>query len=486
MNKRRLERIFWVFIIGLLSGLNIYTYLSNPRKAYLKVIDPFFTKTSSSNINQQSLQVSKNLLPYYQLFNDSVNYLRYNYINNTHLDYKTMFMKAIDGLYQGVNDPYTTFLDSSFFQDISNDIGGEIGGIGLYLEKNKSQLKVISIIPNTPSYKAGIHMGDIITKIDRQNTADLDIDTATEMIQGKINTKIKLQIYRPADQKWLNLQLKRASVKINSTYSCMINKNIGYLKIIRFSDIAPQEVSGGLKKLVKNHMKALVLDLRNNPGGSLQASVEIANMFIEKGLIVEIKGSNPENNAIFYADPKKLLLSKKTKMAVLVNKESASAAEILSGTLKDYKRATIIGETTFGKGAVQSIFPIKFGKQEVGFKITVANYYTPGGYTIAHKGISPNIKVILPSPTDEIAKNIDQLVNTKLLSKLLGNKLKEPLNEENYDRLKKDLVLQGINIPDLFLKKVIHEQRDLENGQINSIDIHYDSQLKKAMEILHQ
>jgi carboxyl-terminal processing protease len=489
MTTRKIERIFWVLIVGILCGINASILLHNEEREY-RVIAPTNDNFSSSptkkqvNPNEDFIKVPKNLLAYYRVFNTSLDYLRFNYIDSGKMNYKDMFLNAIEGLYKGTNDPYTTFLNPSFFRDISNDIEGEMGGIGLYLQEDAGRIKVFGTIVNTPSYKAGIRMGDILLKVNNKSVNDQDIDTVTQSIQGKVGTKVSLSIYRPSSQKILKLHLKRQNIKLSSTFGKIINKTVGYLKIIRFTDNSPQETSSILKKLLKRKVTSLIVDLRNNPGGSLQASVDIANMFIAKGLIVETRGPNPDNNSTFYANPKKVIVPKKIKMAVLVNGDSASAAEILSGTLKDHKRAIIVGEQTFGKGAVQSIFPLRFDDQEIGFKITVANYYTPGGYTISHKGITPNIKVSLPKIPISIQETIERLINSDLINKLLADKIKSPLSKKDYKQFKKELKEKQINLPDPFLKAILHEQKDRANGEMDVLNTSFDTQLKKALQIL--
>ena len=305
--------------------------------------------------------------------------------------------KAIREMLKKLNDPYTRFMDPEQFKEMQVDTSGELTGIGIQIaqdEKTK-KLTVIAPIEDTPAFTAGVLAKDIITKIDDKATQDMDVNQAVSLIRGQPGTQVKLTIQRNGQEK--EFQIKRARIEIRPvrySYRNSPSGGVGYIRLNQFSSNAAAEMQDAIKDLEKKQVAGYILDLRSNPGGLLFASVEIAQMWYNDGIIVSTvdrEGTKDIEKANNHALTNKPLV-------VLVDGGSASASEILSGALKDNKRATLVGTKTFGKGLVQSVRGLGDGS---GLAVTIAHYYTPGGTDINHKGITPDVVLALTDAQKE-------------------------------------------------------------------------------------
>lgn len=302
---------------------------------------------------------------------------------------------AIQKTLEKLGDPYTRFLDPKEYEALANQTSGELSGIGIRMELNEKtkRLTVVEVIENSPASKAGIKVGDQILAIDGKPLQGLDVRNASQLIRGKLGTQVTLQMRRQ-EQSNFELKLTRIIIELPSvlhTFKQEGNRRIGYVRLQEFSAHAAEQMQRAIRKLNHHQVDAFVLDLRSNPGGLLQSSVEIARMWLNTGSIVRTVdrlGGREELAA------NKTALTKQP-MIVLVDGNSASASEILAGALQDNHRAVVVGSQTFGKALVQSVHSLSDGS---GLAITVAHYYTPKGTDISHKGITPNIKMDL---TDE-------------------------------------------------------------------------------------
>lgn len=312
-------------------------------------------------------------------------YLSRSYTNNEEA------YKAIREMLQKLNDPYTRFMDPEEFKSMQVDTSGELTGIGIQIaqdEKTK-QLTVIAPIEDTPAFTAGILAKDIIVKIDGKSTAGMAVNQAVSLIRGQPGTPVKLTIQRNGQQK--EFQIKRAKIEIHPvryTYQNSPIGGVGYIRLNQFSANAATEMRDAIRDLENKKVAGYILDLRNNPGGLLFSSVEIAQMWLEDGTIVSTV--NRQGKQDIEKSNHRPLTNK--PLVILVNDGSASASEILSGALQDNKRAVLVGEKTFGKGLVQSVRGLGDGS---GLAVTIAKYYTPSGRDINHAGIAPNIVVAL-------------------------------------------------------------------------------------------
>ena len=298
--------------------------------------------------------------------------------------------KSIAGLLHEL-DAHSAYLPKKVFKEMQVETKGEFGGLGIVIGMRKGALTVISPIDDTPAFKAGVKSGDVILKIDDKSTLDMTLSEAVDLMRGKKGTPIDITIVRKSAKKPIKIHIVRDIIKIKSVTAKHIgeNKDILYLRISSFMDM---NVASDITKIInknKKTTKAIVLDLRNNPGGQLDQAIKVSDIFIKSGVIVSQKGRDKKDDEVWKATSSSTLTD--VPMVVLVNGGSASASEIVSGALQDNKRAVIVGEVTFGKGSVQRIIPITRDRSEA-IKLTIAKYYLPSGRTIQAKGIIPDVK----------------------------------------------------------------------------------------------
>ena len=306
---------------------------------------------------------------------------------STKVTKKSLMQGALKGMLESLDDPHSVYFTSEELRSFQEDIKGKYVGVGMVIQKKVGEpLTVVSPIEDGPAYKAGIKPKDQIVEIDGESTYNLTSEEASKRLKGKANTSVKVKVYREANKLTKVFELKRETIELKYVKSKMLEGGIGYLRLTQFGDNVYPDMKKALEGLQAKGMKALILDLRSNPGGELGQSIKIASMFIEKGKIVSTRQKKGEETV--YSREGKYFGN--FPMVVLIHGGSASASEIVSGALKDYKRATLIGEKTFGKGSVQTLLPLPDGD---GIKITIAKYYTPNGISIDGTGIEPDKKV---------------------------------------------------------------------------------------------
>lgn len=306
------------------------------------------------------------------------------------VDDKALLENAIDGMLSNL-DPHSAYLKADSFKDMEETTKGEFGGVGMEVGMEDGFVKVVAPIDDTPAFKAGIKSGDLVVKIDEAPVKGLTLQQAVEKLRGKAGTDVQLTIMRKSEDKPLIIKLTRAVIKVNSVKQRLLGVGYGYVRISQFQVRTGAQVVEGVEKLVKENgapLKGLVLDLRNNPGGVLNAAVEVSDALLEKGLIVYTEGRVKDSDMRFSATKGDILNG--VPVIVLINEGSASASEIVAGALQDNGRAVIAGRTSFGKGSVQSIIPLQNG---AAIKLTTARYFTPNGNSIQAKGIVPDVKI---------------------------------------------------------------------------------------------
>lgn len=384
-----------------------------------------------------------------RLFSQAFERIRAAYVED--VDDKTLIEYAISGMLNSL-DPHSAYLKSEALNELKNNTQGHFGGLGVEIEIDNGQLRVISPIDNSPASKAGIQSGDVIIAIDEHPLIDTNLSDAVEKMRGELGSKVKLEIRREGQSKPLVFNLERAEIPLVSVRGKLIGSSIAYLRISQFQQNTFDDMRNELKKLQKkSHLKGLVLDLRNNPGGVLGAAIDVVDAFITKGRIVSTKGRAGSSNSSFKA--KKATLVGAIPMVVLVNGGSASASEIVAGALQDHQRAVILGTQSFGKGSVQTILPITEGKA---IKLTTARYFTPKGRSIQAKGIVPDIYVEQSSVTpfvERYYKESDLPGHLKNANKSSKNRKQTSDKKQNNSLLKNDFqlyeaytLLRGINM----------------------------------------
>ncbi|MCU7834127.1 MAG: S41 family peptidase [gamma proteobacterium symbiont of Taylorina sp.] len=340
-----------------------------------------------STIKAQSKTVASEPLPLEILkeFTDVFANIKSDYVED--IDDKTILKNAIKGMLSGL-DPHSSYLDESGYKHLKEGTTGEFGGLGIEVGMEDGLIKVISPIDDTPAQRAGIQPGDIIFRIDDKPVKEMDLDESVKLMRGKPGSEIKLSILRENLDKPLIITLIRAVIKVKSVKFRLLEKSYAYIRISSFQSRTSEQLKKAIKSLNKDSgtLKGLILDLRNNPGGVLNGSVAVADIFLNDGLIVYTKGRIKDSNLKFSATHGDMLNG--APIVILVNAGSASASEIVAGALQDHKRAVIMGSDTFGKGSVQTIKPLT---TTTAIKLTTARYYTPSGRSIQAEGIIPDI-----------------------------------------------------------------------------------------------
>ena len=307
------------------------------------------------------------------------------------VDDKTLIKGAIRGML-GNLDPHSDFLDKSEFSDMEDLTSGEYNGIGIDIgADDNGDVVVVSPIDGSPAARAGVQAGDAILQVNDTATDGLSLDQVSELLRGKLGSSVTLVLLPEDSDKTYTVKLTREEVHVPSTHAELLQKGYGYLRISDFGDDTAGGVVKGIKELTKKNggpLTGLVLDIRNNPGGLLDAAVDVSDAFLDHGLIVTARGRAPDANLERRATPGDLLDG--APMVVLVNEGTASAAEIVAGALQDNHRALILGNQTFGKGSVQTVIPLPQGDA---IKLTTALYYTPSGRSIQAEGITPDVVV---------------------------------------------------------------------------------------------
>lgn len=414
---------------------------------------------SQNNDQTENKTLSKNEM---NQFSKSIEAIQHYYIKK--VDDRTLLDNAINGMVMRL-DPHSSYLDKDELKNLETTVSGEFVGVGIELTTDRGMLRVISAIHDTPAEKAGIKPGDLIVKVDDKLIQDMTINEAVKHIKGKPNTNVTLTIIRKGEDKPQHIIVKREVVKLETVQSKMLTPDYGYARLTIFQGPVAIQLRAAMEKLKSEsnqHLKGFILDLRSNPGGLLDVSADVVNLFLDKSttdryhnLIVYTKGRIANSDSKFYAKDNDIIPH--VPMVVLINGGSASASEIVSGALQDYKRAIIMGTRSFGKGSVQTIIPID---EDSALKLTTALYYTPSGREIQARGIEPD--VVVP----ELA------VNEKQITGLLD------IDEANYNRH-----IENHNGDDIVAKTPRDlKQKDQEKTQLKLAKTDY--QLYEALVML--
>jgi carboxyl-terminal processing protease len=389
-----------------------------------------------------------------KLFTDVLEIIQEKYVDQ--VDSKELIRKAIQGMVQGL-DPHSALLAPEAFEDLRIDTKGNFTGIGIHITMRNNFVTVISPIEGTPAFAAGIQAQDRIVKVD--DTPVEDLRQAVNMMRGPKGSKVKVTILRNGVPDPMDFDLVRDVIPVRSIKAQVLQPGYGYIWITNFTGNTTEDFLEALQKIEAENdpLKGLILDLRNNGGGLLEESIKIADIFIDEGAILSIKGRNPDESREFRAKPDKN--KRRYPIVVIINGGSASASEIVAGALRDHKRALILGTTSFGKGSVQTVESLRDGS---GLKLTIARYYTPNGTSIQAKGIEPDVAVQFQVMEEGEKAPEDGFVKERDLKNHLEERPAEAAGEE---------------------KTTI---RDMEH-RINPLDpnnLRRDSQVMRALDIL--
>ena len=300
---------------------------------------------------------------------------------------KKLFYGALKGLVGATGDPYTRFVEPEQLKEESIEMEGQYGGLGIYIGQRDGKTLVISPIEGTPADRAGLKPMDEIVKVGEKVIVGMDQNEVVKMLRGPANTKVQIWVRRNGKDQLLKFSLTREVIRIKSVRFEMLPGGVAYIRLVHFNQKSGAELAEAIRSAEAKKAKGILLDLRNNPGGLLNAAVDVASLFLDGGLVVGMKGRVEKANDTLYAESGK---DTKLPTVVLINEGSASASEIVAGALQDRKRALLVGKKSFGKGSVQTLFNLPDG---AGMYVTIARYHTPSGKVIDHVGLVPDVKV---------------------------------------------------------------------------------------------
>tara|TARA_Y100001970_G_C14234827_1_gene861145 strand:+ start:1248 stop:2402 length:1155 start_codon:yes stop_codon:yes gene_type:complete len=338
------------------------------------------------------------------LFSEVLEKIQTEYVDE--INQADVMDSAINGILQSL-DPYSGYMNPEIFNEMQTETSGEFGGLGIEVSMESGVVKVIAPIDDTPAARAGIKAGDYIVRINGEQVQGKSLMEAVDLMRGPVDTSVEITIRRKGLKKAKIFKIVREIIEIKSVVSRLINDEVGYLRLRAFNENSSYQLKKEISKLEKNkNLVGYVFDLRNNPGGLLSQAVKISDFFLENGEIVSTKGRKNRENRKFFA--KKGDNIKGKPLIVLINNGSASAAEIVAGALQDHKRAILLGETTYGKGSVQSIIPLK---NRGAIRLTISKYYLPSGKSISEVGVSPDIQIEETGEEFVINSNTDNQLN---------------------------------------------------------------------------
>ena len=356
------------------------------RKNYLKYI---LTITIIILLNISNKVYSQNIDKLYEkidLFGEVLEKIQNEYVEE--VDQVEIMDSAINGALQSL-DPYSAYMNPEIFEESQTETSGEFGGLGIEVSMEAGVVKVITPIDDTPASKAGIKAGDYIVRINGEQVQGKTLMEAVNLMRGPIGTIIEITVRRKSLKKAKIFKITRAVIEIKSVVSKVVDNKVGYLRLRAFNENSSSQLKKEISKIEKNKkLVGYILDLRNNPGGLLSQAITISDFFLNDGEIVSTRGRKKRENRKFFAKKGDKINGK--PLIVLINNGSASASEIVAGALQDQKRAILLGETTFGKGSVQSIIPLK---NKGAIRLTISKYYLPSGKSISEVGVVPDIKV---------------------------------------------------------------------------------------------
>jgi len=341
-----------------------------------------------------------------EMLSTVIELIRQNYVDDDEVTYEQLINSALEGMLADL-DPHCQFMHPDVFRQMKQDTGGTYEGVGITIALRNEVLTIVAVREDGPAGRAGLLPGDQILKINDFLADKVGLSEAMQLMRGKPGQSLSLTLRRPANNQLIEVEMVREVIRESTVKDVMLleprysgEHKIGYVRLTQFSDPTARELADGLDKLEAEGMEALVLDLRNNPGGLLNSAIDTCGEFVPAGTVVlTTEGRDPSSNKTYQTSPRRRK-DRTYPVAVLVNYSSASGAEVVSGALQDLKRAVIVGETTFGKGSVQSIIPVPSGRGNA-IRLTTAKYYTPSKRTIHENGVEPDIVATLTPPEEQ-------------------------------------------------------------------------------------
>ena len=448
---------------------------------FLLAVSQCFSQSSAdSELKLSSFQ-------YIKRFNYVFDQILQNYVDE--LDPKILYEGALKGMMEAIGDPYTVYLDPDSMRDMNETTSGNFGGVGLTISKptentpeKPAYVEVASPVEDSPGAKAGIQSGDKIIAIEGEPTPSMTMNEVLLKLRGEIGAPVTITILRGANMKF-DVTLVRALIEVPTVKYGMIEvTSIGYVRLIQFTPETPIRLQDALDKFQANNYTGLIMDLRDNGGGLLNSGVSVADKFLSEGPIVSTKSRIPTENQQFTASSSSTTVKKDIPVVVLINRGSASASEIVAGALKDYHRAYLVGERTYGKGSVQQIRYLTYNYSE-GFKYTTARYYTPSDINIDKIGIPPDLEISnLKKFTEDEEKKYIEMLNSNVITDLV---------EKNPNMSEADIALAAVKISkeygfeERLVRRLIRVQvQRLQPAALYDLD--WDLQLNEAIKIVEK
>ena len=464
---RRKIPFSWIWVFSTLLLCAVFAFASVP--GALAQARDGWTQASGQSDNAQ--QNRRYMLVIQQVFD----FIQRHYVEE--VDSKVIFEGAMTGIFNALEDPYSSYLSESDMRELNDTTQGSFGGVGLYIHKQNAEpffVEVASPIEDTPGWRAGINPGDLIIEINGESTDKLSQDEVLNRLRGRPGVVVNLVIRR-GEKLEFPVSLTRAIIEVPTAKHAMIG-NVGYLKLLTFTPMTAERATDAINEFRQKNYQGMILDLRNNYGGLLNSAVDISSLFLDGGVVVSTKSRIPTENHVFRTH-RGNMVSPNIPVVVLINRGSASASEIVAGALKDRGRAYLVGEKSYGKGSVQQVYPL----DTAGFKITTARYFTPSDANIDKIGIPPDRVVKFPEFTDADADKLGKLINdNKLRSFISDNPNANPAQIENFARsLEKEYALEFT-----LLKRLIRNEQN-RTSIAPVYDLEYDIQLQEALNILN-
>ncbi len=420
---------------------------------------------------------------YVKKLNSVFDFVQQNYVDE--IDPRILYEGALKGMLDAIGDPYTLYLDPDYMRDLSDTTSGSFGGVGLSISKatestpaKPAYVEVASPIEDTPGAKAGIQAGDMITAIDGLPTPSMTMNEVLSHLRGEVGTPVTVTILRGTNMKF-DVTLVRALIEVPTVkYGMIEGTKIGYARLIQFTPDTATRLQDALDSFEKNGYKGLIIDLRDNPGGLITSAVDVADKFIDNGPIVSTKSRLLFENTQFTANKEKTTAKQGMPIVVLINRGAASASEIVSGALKDYHLAYLVGERTYGKGSVQQVIPLS---NTDGIKITMARYYTPSDMNIDKIGIPPDLEIKnLKEFTEDEEKLYVDLIKSEIINKAAESK---PNMTEADIALEAAAIAKKYPLNERLIRRLIRIQVQKTQPSV-LYDLDYDLQLNEALKVV--
>ena len=419
---------------------------------------------------------------YSEMLRSVFSFVEQNYVDE--LDAVKLYEGAMRGLMESIGDPHTVYLDSSEMRGINDTTHGNFGGVGLSISKpvvstpeKPAYVEVASPIEDTPGWRAGIQAGDLLVSIDGTATPDITMEEVLGLLRGEVGKPVSVTVRRGKNIEF-TVSLIREIIEVPTVKYGKIDSDIGYIRIIEFTPQTPERVQQALDSFAQTGYKYLLIDLRNNPGGLINSAAQVADKFINEGVIVSTRGRYKEDTVVFNAKKSRTTVPANIPIVVLINKGSASASEILSGALKDHHLAYLVGEKTYGKGSVQQVVPLNLNDD--GLKLTTARYYTPSDSNIDKVGIPPDREVLFPPLSEEEEKIYQSLVESSVVEDYVA--AHPGMTKQQIASYAKEL--QKTYALELRVLRKIISNEVYRIGTQPIYDLDYDLQLVEAISIL--